>query len=113
MNEMKVIGTGLALSLLASSWALAADNKVPASLDADTVEYDMRTGEIIATDNVLMKRGDAKVAGARATYNINTMAGSVIGNVIAVKGDIRITCDQLISEGQEHMLAMGSVHGTQ
>ena len=36
-----------------------------------------------------------------------------IGNVIAVKGDIRITCDQLISEGQEHMLAMGSVHGTQ
>ena len=113
MNKMKVIGAGLALSLLASSWALAADNKVPVSLDADTVEYDMRTGEITATDNVLMKRGDARVAGARATYNINTMAGSVIGNVIAVKGDIRITCDQLISEGQEHMLAMGSVHGTQ
>ena len=86
MNKMKIIGAGVAFSLLASSLALAADNKEPASLDADTVEYDMRTGEVVATDNVLMKRGDAKVTGTKATYNIKTMAGSVIGNVIAVLG---------------------------
>ena len=114
MRKSKIIGLGLAFSLAVSSVALAEGNvKEPASLDADTVEYDMRTGDITATDNVLMKRGDAKVTGARATYNIKTMAGSVIGNVIAVKGDMRITCDQLISEGQDHMMAMGSVHGTQ
>ena len=113
MKRNKLIGLGLAACMALSSVALAEEGKVPASLDADTVEYDMRTGQITATDNVLMKRGDAKVTGLKATYNVNTMAGSVIGNVIAVKGDIRITCDQLISEGQDHMLAMGSVHGTQ
>ena len=113
MKRNKLIGLGLVACMALSSVALAEEGKVPASLDADTVEYDMRTGQITATDNVLMKRGDAKVTGLKATYNVNTMAGSVIGNVIAVKGDIRITCDQLISEGQDHMLAMGSVHGTQ
>lgn len=116
MNKMKIIGFGLVLSLMASSLAMAADagnKKEPASLDADTVEYDMRTGQITATDNVLMKRGDAKVAGQKAAYNLNTMDGYVIGNVIAVRGDIRITCDKLISDKAEHMQAIGKVHGTQ
>ena len=88
-------------------------DKVPASLDADTITYDMKTGEMVATTNVLMKRGDAKVTGARATYNTNTMAGLVEGNVIAVRGDMRVTCDLLRSDGQEHMQAVGKVHGTQ
>ena len=119
MNKMRILSMGLALSLAVSSLSVAAapakDNKekVPASLDADEVEYDMRTGQITATTNVLMKRGDAKVTGKKATYNLNTMDGSVIGDVIAVRGDIRVTCDMLISDKAEHMQAIGKVHGTQ
>ena len=110
MNKTKIIAAGLALSLLigGSSWALAAgkgEKKEPASLDADTVEYDMKTGEITATDNVLMKRGEAKVAGQKAAYNLNTMDGYVVGNVIAIRGDIRITCDKLISTSK-HILGI-------
>ena len=41
----------------------ATRNSEPASLDADTVEYDMDTGIITAVDNVLMKRGITRVAG--------------------------------------------------
>ena len=114
MKKSKIISLALTLSLAASSLALAADsNKEPASLDADTVEYDMRTGEITATDNVLMKRGEAKVAGQKAAYNLNTMDGYVEGNVIAVRGDIRMTCAKLVSDKAEHMQALGGVHATQ
>ena len=119
MNKMRILGMGLALGVAFSSLSVAAalanasDEKVPASLDADEVEYDMRTGQITATENVLMKRGEAKVTGQKASYNLNTMDGSVIGNVIAVYGDMRLTCDQLISYAAEHMQAIGNVHGTQ
>ena len=119
MNKMRIFSMGLALSVAFSSLSVAAapakdgKEKVPASLDADEVEYDMKTGQITATENVLMKRGDAKVTGKKATYNLNTMDGSVIGDVIAVRGDIRVTCDRLISDKAEHMQAIGKVHGTQ
>lgn len=119
MNKMRIFGMGLALGVAFSSLSVAAalanasDEKVPASLDADEVEYDMRTGQVTATENVLMKRGEAKVTGQKASYNLTTMDGSVIGNVIAVYDDMRLTCDQLISYAAEHMQAIGSVHGTQ
>ena len=115
--KKKVMGLFLA-GCLAAAGPFAASiyaepNGEPASLDADTVEYDMSTGLVVATDNVLMKRGDAKVSGARATYNTKTMDGLVEGNVIAVRGDMRVTCDLIRSDGQQHMQAVGNVHGTQ
>ena len=85
----------------------------PASLDADTVEYDMKSGLAVATGDVLMKRGNAKVTGAKATYNAKTQEGTVEGNVIAVRDDLRVTCDKVISDGQGHMSATGGVHGVQ
>lgn len=88
-------------------------NSEPASLDADTVEYDMKTGIVTAEGNVLMKRGISRVAGARANYNTNTQEGMVEGNVIAVREDMRITCDKITTDGPDHMLAIGNVHGTQ
>jgi len=121
MTRKKILGMLLAGCFAAAPLTFAsvsaepAQNKepVPASLDADTISYDMNSGEVVATDNVLMKRGDAKVTGARATYNTKTMAGLVEGNVIAVRGDMRVTCDLMRSDGQEHMQAVGKVHGTQ
>lgn len=90
----------------------AAEN-IPAQLDADTVEYDTKTGIVTATGDVLMKRGTSRVAGAKAVYNVNTQEGTVEGNVIAIRDDMRITCDKATTDGQEHMLAVGNVHGTQ
>lgn len=110
----KWLAAALSASLLAgSAVAFAAANGEPASLDADTVEYDMGTGIITAEGNVLMKRGVARVAGATAQYNSKTQEGYVKGNVIAVREDMRMTCNELVSDGQEHMRATGNVHGTQ
>ena len=100
-----------ALSLQMGTIYAAADS-VPASLDADTLEYDMNTGEATATGYVLLTRGDSKVTSARATYNSKTQAATGDGNVIAVYQGTRLTCDHLMSDGQEHMMATGNVHGS-
>ena len=61
-----VVSTSTGCTLLLAGHALAAGaGSEPAELDADTVEYDMTTGVIQATDNVLMKQGDTHIAGQR------------------------------------------------
>ncbi len=106
---LAVIAAALSLQM---GTLYAAEDSVPASLDADTLEYDMKTGEATATGYVLLTRGDSKVTGAHATYNSKTQAATVDGNVIAVYQGTRLTCDHLMSDGQEHMMATGNVHGT-
>ncbi len=91
----------------------AEQEQIPAELDADTVEYNMTSGLVVATGDVLMKRGPGRVAGAKATYNVNTKEGFVEGNVVAVRENMRITCDKATTDGTEHMLAVGNVVGTQ
>lgn len=111
--KYKKIALALAMAAAIPVAALAATGDEPASLDADTVEYNTETGLATASGNVLMTRGDAKVTGEKASYNTQTMEGYVEGGVIAVKGDTRLTCARLTTDGQNHMLAEGSVHGTQ
>ncbi len=114
----KMLGTvALAALLLAGSQQAgvlhAADSPEPSSLDADMVEYDMKTGVVTAEGNVLMKRGISRIAGAKAAYNVNTQEGMVEGNVVAVREDMRVTCEKLTTDGPDHMLALGNVYGTQ
>lgn len=103
---------GCTLLLAGHALAAGAGNE-PTELDADTVEYDMKTGVIQATDNVLMRQGDTRIAGQKAVYNAKTKQGTVTGGVIAVRGAMRMTCQEVISDGPEHMKAIGGVHGTE
>lgn len=114
MNSKKMKGVLAAAAAILSlhMGTIYAAESVPASLDADTLEYDMRTGEATATGYVLLTRGDSHVTGNRATYNSKTQAATVEGNVIAVYQGTRLTCDYLMSDGQEHMMATGNVRGS-
>lgn len=114
MSNKKLKKFLLALTLCAAvpMGTLSAAGE-PASLDADTVEYDMQSGEVTAVGNVLMKQGTARVAGAQATYNTKTEQGVVSGNVIAMRDNMRLTCAQIIVDGPDHYQASGDVHGTQ
>lgn len=112
-SKIKKMLLTFAVSAALPMASLSAAGTEPASLDADTVVYDMNSGEATATGNVLLKRGTGRVTGARASYNTKTMAATVEGNVIAVRGDMRVTCDKLVSDGTEHMMAAGSVRGVQ
>ena len=82
-------------------------------LNADAVEYDMESGIVAAAGNVLLKHGLTKATGLHAFYNLNTKEAQLIGNVIVVREDMRITCNTLASNGQGHMSADGNVIATQ
>lgn len=106
----QIAAAAACIPLLCMGTLYAADE--PSELNADTVEYDMKTGQIIATGNVLLKHGTAKATGAKGMYNVNTQAARLEGNVIAVKETARVTCDWAENDGKGHMQAHGNVHAT-
>ena len=87
--------------------------KEPAELNADIVEYSVSKGIINAVGNVLLRQGTARATGLRAMYNTQTQEAYLIDDVIAVRDDVRITCDKLLSDGTGHMQADGNVYGVQ
>ena len=88
-------------------------DKEPSQLNADIVEYDLNSGIMTAAGNVLLRQGTARATGLRAMYNTQTQEAYLLDNVIAVRDDVRITCDRLLSNGAGHMQADGNVHGVQ
>ena len=114
MTKLKKICAGCAAVMLISSAALAADkDNVPSEVNADAIEYDMNTGVASAEGNVLLKYGTTKATGLHALFNVNTKEAHLIGNVIVVDEDMRLTCGALMSNGQGHMVADENVIATQ
>ncbi|MBD3878973.1 MAG: organic solvent tolerance protein OstA [Quinella sp. 1Q5] len=112
---IKKICAACVATMLISSVAMAEDKKdnLPSEVNADAIEYDMNTGVVAAEGNVLLKHGTAKATGLHALFNVNTKEAQLIGNVIVVREDMRITCNALMSNGQGHMMADGNVIATQ
>ena len=110
IGKLKLAFVAAALTAAITTGTLYAAGE-PASLDGDTVDYDMKSGVITATGNVLMTKGNARVAGAKAVYNTKTQEGNVTGNVIAQKEDMRMTAAMCTTDGKDHMIATGDVHG--
>ncbi len=110
----KKICAAILAAMLVSSAATAADtDNEPSEVNADAIEYDMNTGIVTAEGNVLLKHGATRATGLHALFNVNTKAAQLIGNVIVVREDMRITCQTLASNGQGHMAADGNVIATQ
>lgn len=112
--KLKKICAGLVAAMLLSSVAMAANkDDTPSEVNADAIDYDMNTGIVSAEGNVLLKHGTTKATGLHALFNVNTKEAHLIGNVIIVDTDMRITCAALVSNGQGHMVADGNVVATQ
>ena len=109
MNTERAVATG---NVVVKHGAPKNGNE-PSELNADTVDYDMNSGLVTAVGNVLLKHGTTKATGLQAMFNVNTKAAHLIGNVIVVREDMRITCNALASDGQEQMYADGNVIATQ
>ena len=102
----------LAMCSLLGMGTLYAEEE-PSELNADTVEYDMGTGLVTATGNVLLKHGNARATGAKGYFNVKTQEAMLEGDVIAIRDELRITCSRIVSNGQGHMFADGNVHAVQ
>ena len=113
MTTTKKICAALAATLLVSSAALAAGNDTPSEINADAIEYDMNTGIAAAAGNILIKYGTLRATGLQAVYNVKTKEAHLIGNVIVIRDDVRITCNSLTSFAQQHMIADGNVVAVQ
>lgn len=108
----KICAAAMAAMLITSAATAAekpADNELPSEVNADVIEYDMESGIVAAEGNVLLKHGLTKATGLHAMYNVKTKAANLIGNVIVVREDMRITCNTLASNGQGYMVAEGNV----
>ena len=114
MKRWKKIFAAAVIATAVTTGALAAEkNNEPSELNADAVDYNTKTGIVKARGNVLLKHGTGRATGKRAMYNTKTQEAYLIGDVIVVRDDLRMTCDKLRSDGQGHMQADGNVHGTQ
>ena len=111
MNTKKVTAAG---NVFIKHGTPTTDNQgTPSQLNADAVEYDMANGVMTAAGNVLLKHGLMKATGLHALYNVNTKEAHLVGNVIVIREDMRITCNTLASNGKGYMTADGNVIATQ
>lgn len=107
--KRKFIIPVLAIILAASSAAglYAAQKDTPVELTADTVEYDARSGLMLAQGGVTITQDTAVITGAQAEYNTKTREAYVTGGVKAVDGDTILTAAQVRSYDNKHLIATG------
>ena len=101
--------------LMVSAVALAAPETekkgIISELNADSVEYNMKTGQMTATGHVVVHYDGGIVTGETATYNTKTYKGEITGGVVADKEDTHLDCDRVEALSQTKMVAIGNVHG--
>lgn len=94
----------LTLGVAVSAWA--APGKF--SIQADELDYDMKSGQALAKGNVVIIQENGKATANNADYNTKTKSGSLMGNVIAERGDERITCDEFKIVNDNDCSAIGN-----
>ena len=80
-------------------------------LNADKVEYNMKTGQMTAEGNVVIRYDGGVATGAFVAYNTKTHQGEMTGGVVADKEDMHLDCDRVEVHSQTKMVAIGNVHG--
>ena len=104
-----------AVCLFTSAVALAAPEAAksgaPSELNADSVQYNMQTGQMTAEGNVVIRYDNGVATGAFATYNTKTSTGKMTGGVVADKDDMHLDCDTVEILSKTKMVAVGNVHG--
>ncbi len=113
MDSGKIAASGSVFMRHEEKAAQNPENNVPSEVNADNVDYDMNTGVVTAEGNVLLKYGNDRATGGRAMYNTNTKEAYLIGNVIVIREDLKLTCDSLQNDGYGHMQADGNVYAVQ
>ena len=83
----------------------------PSELNADKVEYNMKTGQMTAEGNVVIRYDGGVATGAFATFNTKTYKGEMTGGVVADKDDMHLDCDRVEILSKTQMVAIGDVHG--
>lgn len=113
MKLRTVLAGSLLLLILASplGYPVQAASQ-PFQLEAETIEYNAKTGQMVASGNngVKLRQGTLNIRGDQAVYNSNQQRGTLTGNVQAVRDNALLTANQLeFSEAGQQLIATGNV----
>lgn len=95
-----------AATCLITGTAFAAPGKF--TVQADELDYDMKTGIAVGKGHVVLIQDNAKATANNATYNSKTKSGVLSGNVIADRGTEHISCDEFKIENDDMFSAIGN-----
>ena len=97
----------LAAGILSCSVAMAASPS-KFSVQADEINYDMKSGEAVAKGHVVIVQDNGKATCENANYNSKTKSGTFTGHVVADRGDEHITCDEFKIVNDNDYSAIGN-----
>lgn len=108
INKKKIMlaAAAVLLSLGMAATAMAAPGQF--SVQADELEYDMKTGEGTAKGNVVLLQDGGKATADFAVFNSKSKQGSLKGNVVADRDGSHIVCDEFIVHNENDMSAVGN-----
>lgn len=94
------------LSLGIAATAMAAPGQF--SVQADELEYDLKTGNGVARGNVVLLQDGGKATADYATFNSKSKQGTLKGNVVADRDGSHIVCSEFIVHNENDMSAVGN-----
>lgn len=104
MNKKFLLSLAALACMSIANIAFAAGNF---SVSADELDYNLKTGEGIATGNVMITQDGATTTCNSAKFNSKTHKGVLTGNVVAQRGDEQIVCSQFVAHNESDVSAIG------
>lgn len=100
-----LLAAATAVLICISATAFAASGNF--SVQADELEYNLKTGDGTAKGHVVLTQDGGKATADYAKFNSKTKSGTLTGNVIADREDAHIVCHEFIVHNENDMSAVG------
>ena len=113
MNKLKMtivmmIGIFFMVGMLGTACAQGSNF----SVKADTIEYDMQSGDGMAKGNVVLKQDGGTATAANAEFNSKTKSGRLTGGVVADRDDSHVVCYTFVMHNEDFVSAVGEASVT-
>lgn len=113
MNKLKMtivmmIGIFFMVGMLGTACAQGSNF----SVKADTIEYDMQSGDGMAKGNVVLKQDGGTATAANAEFNSKTKSGRLTGGVVADRDDAHVVCYTFVMHNEDYSSAIGDARLT-
>lgn len=113
MNKLKMtivmmIGIFFMVGMLGTACAQGSNF----SVKADTIEYDMQSGDGMAKGNVVLKQDGGTATAANAEFNSKTKSGRLTGGVVADRDDSHVVCYTFVMHNEDYSSAIGDARLT-
>ena len=110
MNKLKMtivmmIGIFFMVGMLGTACAQGSNF----SVKADTIEYDMQSGDGMAKGNVVLKQDGGTATAANAEFNSKTKSGRLTGGVVADRDDSHVVCYTFVMHNEDYSSAIGEI----